>query len=167
MKPSTGIFVKNNIPKSKNLTHVSKLVSGKTCGGRWRKISKLLITMKSLIATMALITTMSIAVYAQDGEKAKSKSDFVYELPQMDMLKRLPTLKSYLNVMEGVEFKGYCESRKLLMLKMDPWKTEQVTDLFEQMELTYMKKENATIEQAINECENKKEIEYSNSIQSK
>ncbi len=124
--------------------------------------------MKSLLTTLAIMTLLTtVNAFAQDAEKVKPKSDFVYELPQMDMLKRLPTLKSYLNVMEGVEFKGYCESRKLIMLRIDPWKTQQVTDLFEQMELTWLKKESATIEQAIQACENKSEIELSNRIESK
>ena len=119
--------------------------------------------MKKYIATLAIIAALSTVAFSQTEEK-KSKTDFVYELPQMDMLKRLPTLKAYLNVMEGVEFKGYCESRKLLMLKVDPWKTQQVTDLFEQMELVYYKKENSTIEQAIAACTNKEEVEFSKTV---
>ncbi len=108
---------------------------------------------------------MKTSVKAQTEQMQKSKSDVVYELPQMDILKRLPTLKAYLKVMEGVEFKGYCESRKLLMLKVDPWKVQQVTDLFEQMELIYLKKEVKSIEQAMTACESKHEIEMSTSME--
>ena len=112
---------------------------------------------------MAFMIALAGSAVAQ-VKNEKAKIDYVYELPQMNLLKTFPTLKAYLNVMKGVEFKGYCDSKKLLMLKIDAGKAKRVTDLFDIMKLVYNTKKDTSIEQAITACD-AKEIEIKNMIE--
>lgn len=111
---------------------------------------------------MAFIVALAGSAWSQEVKSEKTKIDFVYELPQMNLLKTLPTLKAYLGVMDGVEFKGYCESKKLLMLKIDPGKSKKVTELFDGMDLIYNNKEDTSIAQALTACEAKETTEINN-----
>ena len=83
------------------------------------------------------------------------------EVPGANSEKILPPLKKKLKEITGVVFEGYCDSRKLLFLRIDHEAFNNVLDALRDANLIYYIKENTPISAAKNECSSQKEIELS------
>ncbi len=107
----------------------------------------------------------AINVFAQT-EKTKSpvSKEYVFEMPYMDLDKQMSTFKSTLNEIPGLEFYGFCESRKLLMVRMPESSLIKFQDVLESHDYLYRVKREGTFQSAEKDCNAKDEINYSRSI---
>lgn len=107
----------------------------------------------------------TIHVFAQT-EKAQSKisKEYVFEMPYMDLYKQMPTFKSALKEIPSVEFYGFCESRKLLMVRMPESSLTIFKELLQRHDYFYREKIEITFQIAEKDCYAKEEINYSRSI---
>ncbi len=73
--------------------------------------------MKKLVYIVMMIFWTN-QVFSQNNAPSKELKEFVFEVPQMDLYKQLSDFKLQLKAIKGLEFAGFCESRKLLMIRM-------------------------------------------------
>lgn len=64
-------------------------------------------------------------------------------MPYMDLDKQMKSFKSTLNEIPGLEFYGFCESRKLLMVRMPESSLIKFQDVLESHDYLYRVKEKA------------------------
>ncbi len=101
---------------------------------------------------------------AQSVAQKQISNEHVFEVPRMDIFKRLPDFKIRLQVAPDAEFGGFCESRSLLLMKLTDTDYIKVLHILEEMGLTYYIKADPSFEKAISACDNPKEIEISKTI---
>lgn len=123
---------------------------------------------KNLLLFLLLILGTSINSFGQDGDailslenKANSNQleEYVLEVPLMESQKVLPVFKNALKQISGVEFKGFCESRRLLFIKANLIGFQQMIDLLRDMQFEFYRKEDSNHKQAKNSCGSIEEIE--------
>jgi hypothetical protein len=93
-----------------------------------------------------------------------TSKELVIQLPGVDNGKILPLLKQKLKSIEGITFNGFCESRQLIFLNTTST-SDDVFELFHEMNLEYSVKQNANSERAMLECLSQSEIQNSLSIE--
>jgi hypothetical protein len=126
--------------------------------------------MKPLIQIIFVCSFFLIAITANaqtddvvDHASALSK-ELVIQLPGVNNGKILPILKQKLKTIEGITFNGFCESRQLIFLSTTTT-SDDVFELFHEMNLEYAIKQNASSERAMLECLSQSEIQTSLSIE--
>jgi hypothetical protein len=112
-----------------------------------------------LIASNANAQTDEVA----DQAMALSK-ELVIQLPEVNKGKILPLLKQKLKTIEGITFNGFCESRQLIFLNTTTT-SDEVFELFHEMNLEYAIKQNVSFDRAMLECLSQSEIQNSLSIE--
>ena len=85
----------------------------------------------------------------------------VLEIPRADLYKILPLLKTKFKEINGVDFEGYCDSRKLLFVKANEEAFFNVLMAIKELNLVYYIKQNTSIERARKICLNEDEIKVS------
>lgn len=90
--------------------------------------------------------------------------ELVIQLPGVNNGKILPLLKQKLKTIDGITFNGFCESRQLIFLNTTTT-SEDVFELFHEMNLEYAIKQNASYDRAMLECLSQSEIQTSLSIE--
>lgn len=119
--------------------------------------------MKKLVYIVMMIFWTN-QVFSQNNAPSKELKEFVFEVPQMDLYKQLSDFKLQLKTIKGLEFAGFCESRKLLMIRMPQESLADFDALMDQRKQMYLVKENATIKLAEQACNAREEINYSKSL---
>jgi hypothetical protein len=109
----------------------------------------------SIVASTANAQTDEVA----DQAMALSK-ELVIQLPEVNKGKILPLLKQKLKTIEGITFNGFCESRQLIFLSTTTT-SEDVFELFHEMNLEYAIKQNVSFDRAMLECLSQSEIQNS------
>lgn len=90
--------------------------------------------------------------------KTDQPADYIIGVPRMDTRKVLPVFKERIKILEGVEFKGFCQSRTLLFLHGNHEQIMQVTRVLDELGQNYFFKYDVPVEQAMNACESRTEI---------
>jgi hypothetical protein len=90
--------------------------------------------------------------------------ELVIQLPGVNNGKILPLIKQKIKAIEGITFNGFCESRQLIFLSTST-NSDDVLELFHEMNLEYAIKQNATTDRAMLECLSQSEIQTSLSIE--
>ena len=107
-----------------------------------------------------MILLLSKSAFCQENVSPQKLKDFVFAVPQLDLVKQLPGLKQ----IKGLEFHGFCESQHLLMVRMPENATDSFYDLMDKMQFMIMEKKQASFQLAEQACNAKEEILYSKSI---
>ncbi|HCI57889.1 MAG: hypothetical protein K1X73_00755 [Bacteroidia bacterium] len=119
--------------------------------------------MKKLVFAV-MIMLLSKAAYCQEKISAQKSEEFVFEIPQLDLVKQLADFKQNLKQIKGLEFHGFCESKHLLMVSMPTASKDEFYDLMDKMQYSALEKKQATFRLAEQVCNAKEEINYSKSI---
>jgi len=90
--------------------------------------------------------------------------ELVIQLPGVNNGKILPLIKQKIKAIEGITFNGFCESRQLIFLSSTA-NSDDVFELFHEMNLEYAIKQNVSSDRAMLECLSKSEIQTSLSIE--
>lgn len=93
--------------------------------------------------------------------KKIKRSEYVLEVPRMESQKLLPLFLDRIRPTSTVHFKGFCESRNLLLIEAGRTEMEDVFRILDELGLKYFMKEGAGIKTAISSCASQKEIEES------
>ena len=101
---------------------------------------------------------------AQSSADATQKKEIVLEVPNVDVQKNLPAIKSTLKKIEGVSFEGFCNSRKILLLRATPDALYQLMVAMKEQHISYFIKKNTSLEVAREACGDNREIDASFSI---
>lgn len=126
--------------------------------------------MKKIIPLFLLISLMAtFQSFGQEEERAlptgdvitKAPIERVLEVPRMENAKVLPMFKEAFKNFSGVEFKGFCESRRLLFIKANPSGYLQVINYLREMNFEFFEKEDSSHQRAMNSCASKEEIKLS------
>jgi len=101
-----------------------------------------------------MIMLLSKAAYCQEKISAQKSEEFVFEIPQLDLVKQLADFKQNLKQIKGLEFHGFCESKHLLMVSMPTEHLLMVSmpaaskdefyDLMDKMQYSALEKKQAT-----------------------
>jgi hypothetical protein len=108
-----------------------------------------------------MCTSLALASKAQQNTEKPQYIEYVFEVPQLDLIKQLPDFKTRLRTIPNVNFMGFCESRKLLLIQAPASQLPQINDLFGALNFVSYQKENASFRVAEAACGSKKEIEIS------
>ncbi|HOZ83007.1 MAG TPA: hypothetical protein PLU85_02930 [Bacteroidia bacterium] len=118
--------------------------------------------MKKLVFMVLLMLTK--VAFCQENINGQKLKDYVFGVPQMDLVKQLPDFKNSLKTINGLEFHGFCESQHLLMVRMPESSMDAFSELMDKMELSFNVKKQASFQIAEKVCNAKEEILYSKSI---
>ena len=105
----------------------------------------LLLTLVGL--TLLFFNTNSIA-----QSKEKKTMELVMEVPKADPVKSFKTLKKKLSALQQVNVEGFCDSKKLLLLRLNPEQYFNVLVAVDEAGYTYYIKNNLHIAEVISEC---------------
>jgi uncharacterized FlgJ-related protein len=112
-----------------------------------------------------LFILASTSVFAQTEKvKTSASKEYVFEIPYMDLTKQMSSFKADLKAIPNLEFYGFCESRKLLMIRMPESSLEQFKNLLGEKDYLYYQKIEGTFMSAEKDCNAKEEIKFSRSI---
>ena len=121
--------------------------------------------MKKLFAVLFFICAALLnQSYAQNTDKtltSKGIRDHVIEIPRMNLSKVLPVFKAKIREIEGVSFRGFCQSRSLVFITANQQTFDQVLESLTEIGLTYYVKSDVTIERAMSACSSQQEIQQS------
>lgn len=110
----------------------------------------------------------SLNSFSQDAEAIKSlekkanslpPTEYVLEIPLMETQKVLPIFKQAFKQFSGVEFKGFCESRRLLFFKANTVGYQEMINYLHEMKFEYFEKTETNHQRAMNSCSSISEIE--------
>lgn len=87
-----------------------------------------------------MIMLLSKAAYCQEKISAQKSEEFVFEIPQLDLVKQLADFKQNLKQIKGLEFHGFCESKHLLMVSMPTASKDEFYDLMDKMQYSALEK---------------------------
>ena len=59
-----------------------------------------------------MILLLSKSAFCQENVSPQKLKDFVFAVPQLDLVKQLPDFKQSLKQIKGLEFHGFCESQQ-------------------------------------------------------
>lgn len=119
--------------------------------------------MKKLVYII-MILLLSKSAFCQENVSPQKLKDFVFAVPQLDLVKQLPDFKQSLKQIKGLEFHGFCESQHLLMVRMPENAIDSFYDLMDKMQFMIMEKKQASFQLAEQTCNAKEEILYSKSV---
>jgi len=112
--------------------------------------------MKKLVFMVLLMLTK--VAFCQENINGQKLKDYVFGVPQMDLVKQLPDFKNSLKTINGLEF------QHLLMVRMPESSMDAFSELMDKMELSFNVKKQASFQIAEKVCNAKEEILYSKSI---
>ena len=95
--------------------------------------------------------TLFIRVNAQSS--GKKTMELIMELPKADPLKSFKAIKKKLNTLHDVKVEGFCDTRKLLMLRLNPEEYFNVLVAVNETGFAYYIKNNLHISEVISACE--------------
>ncbi|MFN8154782.1 MAG: hypothetical protein U0Y08_10865 [Bacteroidia bacterium] len=122
--------------------------------------------MKTPLYLIGILILLSGNLFAQAESKVADPgiihsdvpTDYILGVPRMDTQKLLPLFKERIKSIEGLEFKGFCQSRGLIFFHGAHSQLMQVTQILDELGQNYFFKYDATLERAMNACESRSEI---------
>lgn len=125
--------------------------------------------MKQLTAGMLLLLCFTF-VQTTKGQSTENtniaatkikKSEFILEVPRMESQKLLPIFLDKIRQKSNVHFRGFCQSRNLLLIESGRVELNEVLQILDELGLKYFMKEGASIHTAIRSCGSSLEVEES------
>jgi hypothetical protein len=108
--------------------------------------------MKSLVLSAVIsFTLLYCTSNAQSPEK--KTMELVMEVPKADPVKSLKILKKRLNALPDVKVEGFCDTRKLLMLRLNPEEYFNVLVAVDEAGYNYYIKKELHISEVMSTCE--------------
>lgn len=123
--------------------------------------------MKPILITSLVVIScflFSGKVSAQSSLSTSAKKEIVLEIPGVDVQKNLPAIKNTLKKIEGVSFEGFCNSRKILLLRATDDALYQFMIAMKEQHIVYYIKKNTSLAVAKEACGDSREIDSSFSI---
>jgi hypothetical protein len=113
-----------------------------------------------LLSTLFFGTTL----HAQDVAAVNARKEIVLEIPSADLHKSLPDLKNTIKKIDGISFEGFCNSRKILLLKTTDDGLFQLLMVLKENHTDYFIKKQTSLSAAKEACGDNREIDASFSI---
>ena len=119
--------------------------------------------MKPILVVLTILF-FTLKGHAQDVAAANSRKEIVLEIPSVDLHKSLPELKNTIKKIDGISFEGFCNSRKILMLKTTDDGLYQLLMVLKENHTDYFIKKQTSLSAAKEACGDNREIDASFSI---
>ena len=110
-------------------------------------LMKQFLVLTSVCFALLTFNTSSLA-----QSRDKKTMELVMEVPNADPVKSFKALKKKLNTLPQVTVAGFCDSKKLLLLRLNPEQYFNVLVAVDEAGYTYYIKNNLHIAEVISEC---------------
>ena len=106
-----------------------------------------------LLLTVVCFTLLFFNTQSNAQSRDKKTMELVMEIPKADPVKSLRTLKKKLSTLPQVNVTGFCDSKKLLMLRLNPDQYFNVLVAVDEAGYAYYVKKDLHIAQVLSTCE--------------
>ncbi len=108
--------------------------------------------MKRFLPLTLICFVLTLFTNASAQSKEKKTMELIMEVPKADALKSFKSLKKKLNDLPEVKVEGFCDSKKLLLLRINPQEYFNVLVAVNEAGYTYYVKKDLHISEVISAC---------------